>query len=556
MRTRKLRLVSALLALAMLLAMLPVGAFAAGPYKKDGIGYEVISEEGKTVKVVSKSYYDSAKGELVDDPYENNVVIPEAITMAENVYKVTAIDDAAFENSNNLSNVTIPSSVTGIGAGAFNNCQALTIINVPNSVTSIGESAFHKCTNLQNVTLSSSMTAIPAYIFYECTSLSDVAIPSNVTVIEQNAFNACTSLTSLSLPNTVTNIGYRAFYSCTGLSSITLPEGVSSIGEQAFSNCSSLLKIRCSESVAKKLWDENDHNKLNSIYGTGTIVVCYKVTFDADNGTVPNVETVEVNQTVAKPKNNPTKEGYTFVGWYNGNQPFYFDEPITTDTTLTAKWTKNPAHASDEKDETPTTGKTAKLTFSDDCIVTVNNEKVESGAEVKIGATVTVNLAQTVNSGIKFGSYVIDPIPEKVEYNDTTATFAMPAKGTSITLHLDPEGSDDGTGTMTIVAGVAIGAGAAVLTYHIGTELYAEQVLGKGVSVPKTREEVSLKAWELAGKPAVGLNGELLSETAQAERWAVESGLMQNDAEGNFNGAKKMNKLKALRMLDKAQKMA
>ena len=108
----------------------------------------------------------------------------------------------------------------------------------------------------------------------------------------------------------------------------------------------------------------------------------------------------------------------------------------------------------------------------------------------------------------------------------------------------------------TVVTGVAIGAGAAVLTYHIGTELYAEQVLGKGVAVPKTREDVALKAWELAGKPAVALSesGEPLSEAAQAEKWAVESGLMQN-VDGSFNGAKKMNKLKALRVLDAAKKL-
>ena len=57
--------------------------------------------------------------------------------------------------------------------------------------------------------------------------------------------------------------------------------------------------------------------------------------------------------------------------------------------------------------------------------------------------------------------------------------------------------------------------------------------------MPKTREDVALKAWELAGKPAVELNGEPLSEAAQAEKWAVESGLMQNDANGSFNGCEK-----------------
>ena len=113
---------------------------------------------------------------------------------------------------------------------------------------------------------------------------------------------------------------------------------------------------------------------------------------------------------------------------------------------------------------------------------------------------------------------------------------------------------DDSMDAAAVVTGVVLGTGTAILAYHIGTEVYAEQVLGKGVAIPRTREEVALKAWELAGKPAVELNGEPLSEAAQAEKWAVESGLMQN-VDGSFNGSKKMSKLKALRTLDAAKKL-
>ena len=112
---------------------------------------------------------------------------------------------------------------------------------------------------------------------------------------------------------------------------------------------------------------------------------------------------------------------------------------------------------------------------------------------------------------------------------------------------------DSGWDAATVVTGAVIGTGTAILAYHIGLEVYAEQVLGKGVAVPRTRGEVALLAWQLAGSPAVNGEGEPLSEAAQAEKWAVESGLMQPDAEGNFNGAKKMSKLKALRTLEKAK---
>ena len=195
------------------------------------------------------------------------------------------------------------------------------------------------------------------------------------------------------------------------------------------------------------------------------------------------------------------------------------------------------------------------LTFTD-CTATVDGKEINSGDEVAEGKTVTLKLATNVDQ-MKFGGFVLDPRQDDslTKVDDTTATFVMPDVPVKVTVQLLTEDSDDGVDAMTVVAGVAVGAGAAVLTYHIGTEVYAKKVLGDGVAVPKTRADVALKAWELAGKPAVAVEGEPLSEAAQAEKWVVESGLMQNDAQGNFNGQKKMNKLVALRTLDAAKKL-
>ena len=195
----------------------------------------------------------------------------------------------------------------------------------------------------------------------------------------------------------------------------------------------------------------------------------------------------------------------------------------------------------------------SKLTFTD-CTATVDGKEIVSGDEVAEGKTVTLKLAADVDQ-MKFGGFVLDPQQDSLKkVDDTTATFTMPDVPVTVTVQLNAEDSDGGVDALTVVAGVAVGAGTAVLAYHIGTEVYAEQVLGKGVAVPKTRADVALKAWELAGKPAVAV-GEPLSEAAQAEKWAVESGLMQNDAQGSFNGQKKMNKLAALRTLDAAKKL-
>ena len=66
----------------------------------------------------------------------------------------------------------------------------------------------------------------------------------------------------------------------------------------------------------------------------------YVVAFNSNGGTA--IESIEVAEgsTATKPT-DPTKVGYTFEGWYLGENKFSFEQPITGETTLTANWTPN-----------------------------------------------------------------------------------------------------------------------------------------------------------------------------------------------------------------------
>ena len=65
----------------------------------------------------------------------------------------------------------------------------------------------------------------------------------------------------------------------------------------------------------------------------------FEVTFDPDNKEDKSVEKVEIGDKVTKPE-NPNKEGYTFEGWFNGDEKFDFETEIMEDITLTARWKK------------------------------------------------------------------------------------------------------------------------------------------------------------------------------------------------------------------------
>ena len=49
---------------------------------------------------------------------------------------------------------------------------------------------------------------------------------------------------------------------------------------------------------------------------------------------------IRANTPAARPA-DPTKEGYTFIGWYNGESEWNFADAVATDLTLTAKWQVN-----------------------------------------------------------------------------------------------------------------------------------------------------------------------------------------------------------------------
>ncbi|MDE7140441.1 MAG: InlB B-repeat-containing protein, partial [Treponemataceae bacterium] len=63
------------------------------------------------------------------------------------------------------------------------------------------------------------------------------------------------------------------------------------------------------------------------------------VTFKESDGK-ETTQSVEKGTKATRPTADPTKDGYTFLGWYEGDNEFNFATPITTDTKLTAKWEK------------------------------------------------------------------------------------------------------------------------------------------------------------------------------------------------------------------------
>ncbi len=191
------------------LLLLCCTAASAQYFEVDGIYYNILSSEDKTVEVTSGS-----------NKYTGAVTIPASVTYNSITYSVTSIGQSTFYNCTDLTSIEIPSSVTSIGGSAFFYCYNLTSIEIPSSVTSIG-----------------------SLVFFGCSGLTSIEIPSSVTNIGSSAFEECAALTSIVIPNGVTSMGDMAFAYCSGLTSVEISEGVTSIGNFAFFGCTSLVSV-------------------------------------------------------------------------------------------------------------------------------------------------------------------------------------------------------------------------------------------------------------------------------------------------------------------------
>lgn len=69
-------------------------------------------------------------------------------------------------------------------------------------------------------------------------------------------------------------------------------------------------------------------------------VVKYKVKFNLNGGTGGNAktQTIAEGKKASKPSKNPTRSGFTFMGWYLDGKAYNFGTAVTKDITLVAQW--------------------------------------------------------------------------------------------------------------------------------------------------------------------------------------------------------------------------
>lgn len=251
MRTPRLRLLSAILAVVLFFTLLPVSALAEGG-GSTGVSHAAIrylNTDNKDIQGLTYILYMDHTATVAN--YDNStpdgvIDIPDTVTKDNIDYTVTAIGDSAFESfptPTNVSSVFIPATVRSIGDSAFSYCNALTTvtfaegsqlksiglaafygteqlypkfkeIKIPDSVDTIGSGAFFYCQNLERITLPSALQTLSSVTFYGCAALSEVTFPASLKTIESSVFDGCRNLSEVKLPASLTAIQSSVFHRC------------------------------------------------------------------------------------------------------------------------------------------------------------------------------------------------------------------------------------------------------------------------------------------------------------------------------------------------------
>ena len=397
MRTPRLRLLSALLAVALFFTLLPVSALAegGGSNANTGLTISIVGEFNNwdpsniSMKEVSpavyevtfenKSYgdingsvgflfvkdnkYDDvwgfgavSSGELHNAVYKGDyITISPGSDAEESKHNFIIRLDLTNWDWNTKTGATFTVTVaaatnkfyfyptTGMITGYVGTDTVVVIPSKINGTTveTIGHTAF-RYSSVTSVTIPDSVTFISDSAFAYCFNLTNISIPNSVTSIGFSAFGGCTKLESITLPSSLRSISEALFSGCSQLTTIHIPVSVTSIENDAFDGCPSSMTVTYPGS--KTQWDDNiTKGSNNDVLENHLICAKLEATFTADGTTLAPAQTIDRGGKFTKPA-APSKENHTFAGWYNGDEKFDFDADTTNAPNvleLVAKWEKS-----------------------------------------------------------------------------------------------------------------------------------------------------------------------------------------------------------------------
>ena len=131
--------------------------------ESEGLKYRIISAD-ECLAAVSG----------IDESFGGEVNIPSYVTLSGIKYKVTEIDERAFELNKNITRVAVSDTVKLINVCAFSGCASLKEVVLSDSVERIERAAFFACSTLDSFYLGAGTKYLNVGVFLECPMLKNI----------------------------------------------------------------------------------------------------------------------------------------------------------------------------------------------------------------------------------------------------------------------------------------------------------------------------------------------------------------------------------------------
>ena len=239
----KHRILCAVLALAMLLALLPAQALAADQVFSGTCSDSVSWELNATTGVLSIT----GTGTVPDYTYSETApwyLYRSRIFTVKLSQGITALGSYALYECTRLTELDAQdSALASLGERALGSCSALTALKLPKTALTLGDGALENCTALVELSFPGGLRAIGAEAFSGCTALEELDLSGLTGTVGQRAFSGCAGLKTVTLPKQLTAIPAYAFYECTALEEDVMPESLQTVGDFAFYRCQTLKEV-------------------------------------------------------------------------------------------------------------------------------------------------------------------------------------------------------------------------------------------------------------------------------------------------------------------------
>ena len=122
------------------------------------------------------------------------------------------IENLAFYNCINLTNIYFSQNLQNIGVSAFNNCISLTNIEFPQSIKYIQDEAFKNCINIEKAIIPENVEYLGKEVFAGCTKMQEAELLcKDITSLHESVFCDCKSLKNIKLNDELMSIGKNCF---------------------------------------------------------------------------------------------------------------------------------------------------------------------------------------------------------------------------------------------------------------------------------------------------------------------------------------------------------